>query len=62
MVKKKFQRTESKSRAVNRFVIVVAVLVFGMTSLPPVVSAADRLAFVVGIGTYDNFPSHHQLK
>jgi hypothetical protein len=33
-----------------------------MVSLPSSVVAGNRLAFVVGIGTYDQLPSHQQLQ
>lgn len=37
-------------------------LIMGMMSLPSSVVAGSRLAFVVGIETYDQLPSHQQLK
>jgi len=45
-----------------QWAVVMVVFVMNMMALPSLSAVNDRVAFVVGIGTYDNLPAQAQLK
>lgn len=63
-VKTEWVQTERKRCLASLWALMIAVLMVNMLVQPLSVSAADgkRVAFVVGIGDYDNLPAHQQLK
>ena len=63
-VKTEWVQTERKRCLTSLWALMIAVLMVNMLVQPLSVSAADgkRVAFVVGIGDYDNLPAHQQLK
>jgi hypothetical protein len=58
----KWHQRERSGQPTGLWAVMVAFLMALMMGVPAAASAGKRVAFVVGIGTYDKLPPHQQLK